>query len=281
MGARICARLLERGYAVTAHDARAELRETAIAAGAAWAPDAAAAASEADILLTVLPGPAEVTSLIGELAGALQPGSIWIDLSTATPPVARAIAARGLRALDAPIGGNPDGAREGRLLAFVGGEADTLASAHDVLEALADRIVHVGPAGCGYTAKLLSNALWFAQAVATAEVLALGSRAGIDAEVLRATLAQSAAGGRFLSDDAPALLAGETHSSFALARCCAQLASVLVLGEELSVPLDVAAVVSEIHRDALERYGDVDGELLGARYVAERAGAPLDAANSS
>jgi 3-hydroxyisobutyrate dehydrogenase len=150
-----------------------------------------------------------------------------------------------------------------------------------VLDVLADRIVHVGPAGSGYTAKLLVNLLWFGQAVATAEALALGARAGLDLEVLRGALAQSAAAGRFLSDDAPALLVGETHASFALARCCEQLASVLELGVELSVPLELAAVVSEVHRDALERFGDVDGELLGARYVAERAGVPFDAANSS
>jgi 3-hydroxyisobutyrate dehydrogenase len=281
MGLPICARLARRGFSVVAHDVRAALREPAAAAGAVWASGAAAAAVEADAVVTVLPGPAEVSGLIGELTGALAPGSVWIDMSTATPAVARAIASRGVRSLDAPIGGNPQAARDGRLHVFVGGDPEVLASARGVLEALADSIVHLGPAGCGYTGKLLVNALWFAHAVAAAEALALGARAGIDPETLRSTLAQSAAASRFLSDDAPALLAGETHASFALARCCEQLASVLELGAELSVALDVAAVVSEIHRDALERYGALDGELLGARYVAERAGLPIEAANSS
>jgi 3-hydroxyisobutyrate dehydrogenase len=285
MGLPICARLVRRGYAVVAHDARETLRESATQAGAAWAPSAAAAAAEADAVLTVLPGPTEVAALIAELRGAFRPGSVWIDLSTATPAIARDVASAtascGASALDAPVGGNPETARDGRLFAFVGGDEGVLASTRPVLEALADRIVHVGPAGSGYTTKLLVNLLWFGQAVATAEALALGARAGIDPEVLRATLEQSAAASRFVSDDAPALLAGEIHPSFALARCCEQLASVLELGVELSVPLELAAVVSEVHRDALERFGDVDGELLGARYVAERAGVPFDAANSS
>jgi 3-hydroxyisobutyrate dehydrogenase len=51
-----------------------------------------------------------------------------------------------------------------------------------VLEVLGDpgRIVYVGGHGAGYTVKLLVNLLWFGQAVATAEALLLGQRAGID-----------------------------------------------------------------------------------------------------
>ena len=73
MGLPICARLVRRGYAVVAHDARETLRESATQAGAAWAPSAAAAAAEADAVLTVLPGPTEVAALIAELRGAFRP----------------------------------------------------------------------------------------------------------------------------------------------------------------------------------------------------------------
>jgi 3-hydroxyisobutyrate dehydrogenase len=58
------------------------------------------------------------------------------------------------------------------------------------LEVLGDpgRIVHTGGHGTGYTAKLLVNLLWFGQAVATAEALLLGQRAGIDPAVLKHAL---------------------------------------------------------------------------------------------
>jgi 3-hydroxyisobutyrate dehydrogenase len=141
-----------------------------------------------------------------------------------------------------------------------------------VLEVVADRIIHVGPPGSGYTLKLLANALWFGQAVAVAETLTLAERAGIEPETARAALAESAAGGRFLERDAPALLAGDDLASFDLARCCEQLDTVLALAKQLAVPLELTNVVDEIHRRALAHYGEVDGELLGARFVAERAG---------
>ena len=279
MGLPICARLTRGNFTVFASDARAELVDAAYAAGARWLPSAGAAAAEADVVITVLPGPDEVASLIEPLTAALAPGSIWIDMSTASPAVARSVARAadraGVRALDAPVGGSPDAAREGRLLSFVGGEERDLEDQRIVLATVADRIVHVGPAGCGYAVKLLVNLLWFGQAVATAEALALGRRAGIDPEVLRAALAQSAAASSFIAQDARALLRGEDHATFALARCCEQLRSVLALGEELAVPLELAAVVEDLYERAHERYGERDGELLGARYVAERGGLTL------
>jgi 3-hydroxyisobutyrate dehydrogenase len=280
MGLPICARLCAAGYAVIATDLRRECSAAALAAGARWAPTSAALAADVDIAITILPGAAEVSALIAELTGALAPGATWIDMSTAAPAVARAIAAaaeaRGLRALDAPVGGNPPAAREGRLLCFAGAHDADLEAVRPLLAALAQEIVHAGPPGCGYAVKLLVNLLWFAQAVATAEALALARRAGIDLDQLLAALGRSAAASAFIADDAPSLLRGDDLASFPLARCCEQLASVLALGEELAVPLELAGIVARLHEGALERYGDVDGELLGARWVAQRAGVRLD-----
>ena len=112
----------------------------------------------------------------------------------------------------------------------------------------------------------------FGQAVATAEVLTIATRAGLDAELVRAALSQSAASSRFLVQDARALLDGDDMPWFALSRCAEQLRSLGDLADELSVPAQLLSTVSEIHDAALGRYGDVDGELLGARFAAERAG---------
>ena len=279
MGLPVCARLSRTGFSVSATDVRPECRDAALADGAQWLPTAKAIAGAAEVVITVHPGPVEVTALIDELVGSMAAGATWIDMSTASPATARALASaaapRNVHVLDAPVGGNPAAARDGRLVAFVGGDALDLSAQRDVLAALADRIVHTGPLGSGYTVKLLVNLLWFGQAVATAEALTLAKRAGIDLEMLLAGLDQSAAASSFIGRDAVSLLRGDDLASFPLARCLEQLASVLALGQELGVPLELAEVVAALHERALDRYGDVDGELLGARYVAERAGVAL------
>ena len=276
MGMALCQRLATCGFAVTGTDIRLEARPEAEAIGARWSDSLLAAAAGARFVITCLPGDAEVEPMIRELPQAMRTGAVWIEMSTASPGVARrrdaAAAADGIQALDAPVGGNPDAAVRGQLLCFVGGEAEVLRSARPVLEAVADRIVHVGPAGAGYLVKLLANSIWFTQAVATAEALALAARAGLDPETARAAFAQTAAGGRFLTHDAPAFLRGDNYDSFSLPRCCDQLAAVVELGAQLAMQMSVTAEVADLHRQALARYGEVDGELLGARWVAERAG---------
>jgi 3-hydroxyisobutyrate dehydrogenase len=285
MGMAMCARLAESGWPVTATDARLQLAGQAVAAGARWAPSARAAADGADVVITMLAGPPEVASVIDEVCGGLAAGAAWIDMSTASPGVARLVAAaagpRGVRVLDAPVGGGPDAARRGRLLSFVGADAADLQAQRDLRAVLADRIVHVGPAGSGYTVKLLVNLLWFGQALATAEALTIAERAGLDLNTVLAALGQSAAAGRFVNEGAQALLDGDDLASFSLARCCEELASVLSLGEELEVPLELAGLVSDLHCRALAHYGDVDGELLGARLIAERAGVSLGRGRAS
>lgn len=283
MGLPICTRIAQHGFAVAATDLRSELRPAVTAAGARWSDSLAEVSSDADVVITVLPGAAEVAALIDPLTAALATGATWIDLSSATPETARQIGraarSRRLRILDAPMGGGPAAARSGRLLIFAGGAAEDLEAERDLFDAFAARILHVGGAGSGYLVKLLVNLLWFGQAVASSEALALATRAGLDPETVRRAVQESAAASRFMEADAPALLQGDDLSAFALGRCVDELESVLAVAKRLDVTLPLADRVTALYEEALVRYGDVAGELLAARLVAERAG--LDFSNRS
>ena len=279
MGLPMCRRLTQRGFAVLATDIRGEASAEVIAAGARWSESLGELAAQSDVVITSLPGAVEVALVLDPLLAALPSGSTWIEMSTAAPAIAaeiaRVAAMSDVHTLDAPVGGGPEAAAAGRLLAFVGGSAQDVEAHRDVLSTLADRILHVGPTGSGYVVKLLVNLLWFGQAVAVAEALSLGVRAGLDPETVRLAVQESAAASRFIERDAQALLAGDDLTAFSLAGCHQELADVLALGEQFEVPLGLAERVTELYARALERYGDVDGELLGARFVAERAGVDL------
>jgi 3-hydroxyisobutyrate dehydrogenase len=281
MGLPMCRRLTDRGFAVVASDRRGELRTAVVDAGARWAGSAAELGASSDVVITMLPGPGEVSAIADEIIAALPAGATWLDMSSATPAsaheIAQAAAGRDVRILDAPVGGGPAQARDGRLLAFVGGTGEDVAAQRDVLDALADRVRHVGPAGSGYAVKLLVNLLWFGQALAAAEALSVAVRAGLDPETVRLAIQESAAASRFMEHDAKSLMAGDDLTSFSLARCYEELAGVLALGEQLDVPLALAERVTELYGQALEHYGNADGELLGARFVTERAGVDLSA----
>ena len=111
---------------------------------------------------------------------------IAIDTSTSDPATSRRLATRlaeaGHALLDAPVSGGPSGAAEGTLTMMVGGAAADLEEARPVLEAMAGRVVHVGPPGAGNIAKLVNNLLGAAHLVTTGEAMRLSEAAGLSAE---------------------------------------------------------------------------------------------------
>ena len=145
----------------------------------------------------------------------MRPGSAWIDMSTSNAATARRVidAAGSTRfaMLDAPVTGGVSGAQEGTLQIFVGGEKEVFERHLPVLKAVGDpdRIFHVGGQGAGYTVKLCVNLLFFIHVAAGAEVLTLGTKAGVDLDVLHRLFVGSGASSRFLERDAPRVFEGD------------------------------------------------------------------------
>jgi 3-hydroxyisobutyrate dehydrogenase len=284
VGVPVCANLVRAGYGVQAGDLRPEAAEQAARHGACWVPDLAMLAARADVLLTVLPGPAEVRELMlgtGAVAAALRAGTTWIDMTSNSPAamteIRDVLLDQGVQVLDAPVGGGVTAAEQGNLQLLVGGQAHVVAQHRGLLEVLASpgKLLHVGGYGAGYTAKLLINLLWFGQAVGTTEALLLGRASGLDLGILREALADSAADSRFIHHDLPALFAGDLMRTFGLDRCYEELQIVTQLARDHHLPFDVSEAVADVYRRALRRYGPVDGELLGAAWLEEQAGLQL------
>lgn len=278
MGGVICERLAAAGWAVSATDLRSELAPGVRAVGAEWAPDIPALIDEADVLLTVLPGTAEMQEVMAMAMARLRRGMAWIDMTTADPRPAQALVreaeARGVEPLDAMLGGGVPAARGGSLQLFVGGEAGAVERHRPLLQVLG-RVEHVGGPGAGRLVKLIVNVLWFGQAVAVSEALLVARRGGLDLDVVADVLGRSPAASAFVRDDLPGLLVGDYRDSFGLERCCEQLDAITSLARELGVPFELSEAARDAFGAALERYGPVDGELRAIALLEERAGVTL------
>lgn len=275
----MCRNLVLGGHSVVATDVRQEVAEEVIAVGARWEASVREAVVGSDVVITVLPGAPELVELMSGLVDDLPVGSTWVDMTSASPQVvgevrSRAVG-RGVTVLDAPMGGGVEAARDGTLQLFVGGDGDALARVRPVLESVARRIVHVGGPGTGYTAKLLVNLLWFGQAVATAEALLLGQRAGVDLTVLHQVFGDSAAASEFVRRDLGALFDGDYLRSFGLDRVCEELDALTDMARGHDLPFELSELVALMHRRALDHFGPVDGELLAVALLEERAGTLL------
>ncbi len=285
MGGHMCRNVITAGFEVTAYDVDADALGRSAADGARPAHSVADCVRGAEIVLTSLPGPPQVEAVLcgsdGAIA-AMAPGSVAVDMSTSSLEVGRraraAAEAAGVQLLDAPVAGQTIGAEAGTLAIYAGGEPEAFARALPVLEAVGDpqRIFLLGPGGCGYAVKLLLNLTWFIQAVATAEALSIGVKAGVDLSNLHSALVASPANSVFLERDVlPLLERGDYDEGFTMKLVTKDLGLAVELARDVGMPVELSSLVEQIHRRARAVYGDDAGEMSAVRLYEDVAGVQL------
>jgi 3-hydroxyisobutyrate dehydrogenase len=180
---------------------------------------------------------ADVMQCCRDLAGVLTPGSLVIDHSTVARETALSAAAllaeSGIAFLDAPVSGGVEGARNGKLSVMVGGDADVLIHAQELLSAYALRVTHMGPTGAGQATKAVNQVLVAGIAQAVCEGLAFGEALGLKPESLVPTLAAGAAGNWFLDKRGATMMAGNYKPGFKSALLLKDLRIVQAMAEAL------------------------------------------------
>ncbi len=179
MGAPMAANLAAAGHEVTGHDVQA-----AMPAGVRPAASAAAAATGAEVVITMLPNGEILRAVAREAIPAMAPGAVFCDCSTVDVESARVVAAEaeaaGLGALDAPVSGGVGGAAAGTLTFMVGGGAAAFAKVEPLLAVMGQKAVHCGGAGAGHAAKICNNMILGVTMIATCEAFALADKLGLD-----------------------------------------------------------------------------------------------------
>jgi 3-hydroxyisobutyrate dehydrogenase len=186
MGAPLAGFVLGAGFPLVVHDLRKDAAAPVLARGAVWAATARDVAAQCDVVCVCVPGPPEMRSVMLGDAGVLDslpPDAVVIDHTTNAPAVVReigsAVTARGAHLLDAPIDGGREGALEGQVTLFVGGDEAALRRVKPVLDTFSRSIVRVGNLGAGSVTKLVHNALAMSIDLLLAECLTLGAKAGV------------------------------------------------------------------------------------------------------
>lgn len=191
MGHGMAKNIVEKGYplAVMAHRNRAPIDDL-VSRGATEVKSVREIAERSSIVFLCVTGSREVEALIrgkDGLAAHLKRGSVIVDTSTADPTstvaLAEELAAAGIGLADAPLGGTPVQAAEGKLSAMVGATPETFERVKPVIETWAAKIVHLGGPGDGHKMKLLNNFVSLGYAAIYAEAMTLATKAGLSPEI--------------------------------------------------------------------------------------------------
>ncbi len=193
IGAPMARQVLDAGHELTVHNRTRAKAEPFEVLGARIAESPAEVAEASEIVFTCLLLPEQVEAVYlgpGGVLSAANENHIFCDTSTVDPVTTRRVAEmvgeKGVPYFDAPVSGGPMGAEKGALSVMVGGPEEAFERLRPALETFGDpdKIIHLGPAGAGSTAKVCNQMIVGVTHALVGEVMVLGKKAGMDPEDL-------------------------------------------------------------------------------------------------
>ncbi len=260
MGKPMALNLIQAGHTLFVHSRSRPPLDELEKAGATVCNSAAEAASKAEATISCLPDSPDVETVAlgpGGVREGAKEGSLFIDMSTISPAVSKAVAAalaeKKVRMLDAPVSGGDVGAREGTLSIMAGGASADFEEALPILQAMGKTIVHVGEeVGAGGYVKIANQIMVGLHIGAMSEALVVGSKAGVDPEKMIEVLSGGLAQSRVLDLRGPNLVRGEYPAGFRIRLHRKDMRLAMEAGAELGVPLPLAAQVQQMFTALVE-----------------------------
>lgn len=276
MGLPMAKNLLERGFTVQGFDVRPDALAVLEQAGGLRAASSAEAATGAEALILMVVDAAQAEAILfDERALAALPGDGIVALMATCPPRAvEAIAVRVLSArrrfIDCPVSGGVLGARSASLTIMAAASQETFESAKPVLDALGDKVFHVGEqAGQGAMVKTVNQLLCGVHIAVVAEALSLAAKVNVNLEILLGIMSGSSASSWMLKERGPLMLQAKPEVMSPVDIFVKDLSIVLEAGRDAKAALPIAAVAQQMFLAASGRgEGAADASQVISTYFA-------------
>lgn len=246
-------RLIQADHDVVAFDTRGTALERLVALGARPASSPRDAADQAETIMASLPTPVASLEVATGAAGVIEGSRVqrYVDLSTVGSRTATQIhdrlAERDIVAIDSPVSGGVGGAEKGALAVMVSCPRNEFDVIRTALEAIG-RPYYIGEKpGAAQTMKLANNLVAANVLAATAEVVVMGVKAGLDPEVMIEVLNAGSGATSASRDKFPRAILPRTFDyGFATGLMVKDVRLYLEEAAALGVPTDVAGTVGRL-----------------------------------
>lgn len=272
MGLPMAKRACEAGHAVkvAVHKNPAPAREIATLGGTIVA-DITEVVSGVDAIVSILPGDEQIAGILlaPAVAEAIAPGTLLLEMSTASPTLMRSVAAflepKGVAVLDAPVSGGVRGATEGSLTIICGGKTAVYEAALPLLRTFGAKFPLVGGVGDGKALKAVNQLLVAVNTIAVAEALALARNMGVDPASLRDVVSSSSGNSAAFANKFTSMVANDFSPRFTatLMRKDVDIA----LAEAAGIDLPLAELARRLYRALPPDADCLDYSVIAQKYA--------------
>ncbi|OBA71406.1 oxidoreductase [Mycobacterium sp. 1554424.7] len=277
MGFPMARRLLQQGHDVVAFDTNGAALERLVAAGARAADSSKQVGDQVETVMASLPTPAASFDVATGSTGVIEGSRVkrYVDFSTVGSRTAVRVhdllAQRNIAAIDSPVSGGVGGAERGSLALMVSGPRDEFDAVRSALETIG-RPYYIGEKpGSAQTMKLANNILAANVLAATAEVVVMGVKAGLDPGVMIEVLNAGSGATSASRDKFPRAILPRTFDyGFATGLMVKDVRLYLDEAKALGAPADVAETVGRLWEAAAIEEGP-DSDFTSVIKPFERA----------
>jgi len=282
MGGPMAGRLIDAGYRIHVFDERKEAIAAIVGKGGVAASSPADLASQVETVLVSLPTPDIVKQVVLGANGVAEGSSVktYVDLSTTGPrvaaEVAAALAGKGITTLDAPVSGGVGGARKGTLAIMVSGPRNLCGELRPMLEVIGKYFYIGDQPGMGQLMKLANNMLSATAMAASAEVMVMGVKAGLDPRVMIDVINAGSGANTAIRDKFPkAVLTRSFDYGFATGLMYKDIKLCLDEAEQLHTPTWVCSAVRQLWLETNGHFGPESDFTTIVQLVEQWAGAQV------
>jgi len=262
MGFPMARRLVQANHDVVAFDTNSAALEGIVGLGAHTAGSPKEVADRTETVMASLPSPIASLDVATGYAGVIEGSRVkrYIDLSTVGSRTAVQIndllAERNIVTIDSPVSGGVGGAEKGTLAVMVSGPRSEFDFIRAALEAIGHPFYIGEKPGLAQTMKLANNILAANVLAATAEVVVMGVKAGLDPDVMIEVLNAGSGATSASRDKFPRAILPRTFDyGFATGLMVKDVRLYLDEAKALGAPVDVAEAVGGLWEVAVRDQG--------------------------
>ena len=253
MGGPMARNLLNAGHSLIVYDIDSGKNAVFGSLGARVAAGPSEVARASHVIISMVDTTAQAEQVIvgpGGFIEAAMPGDVVVSMSTIDPAAVikmqQKLAERKIEIIDAPVTGMIEGAQNGTLKAYVGGEASSLEKCRSALSAMTSEIRHIGAHGQGIMMKLVNNVLAQAGRVLVVEAMVMGAKAGIDPQVMIDVISKTSGNSAIFQHAAPRLLSRD-FTGIRMDITIKDLELETKVAKAMSVPMFMANVALQVY----------------------------------
>ena len=282
LGGHLAVSLIRAGHQVTVYDRNTDLAARHAAMGAKVAASPAELAAGVDHIFTCLPSPAVSQAVLTQILPAMRKGATWVENSTLGREdvlrLGELAQGFGVRMLEAPVTGGVHLAARGEITVLVGGDQDLFDLHRPALQAIGDKIFHMGPLGSAAVIKVITNMLAFIHLVADGEALMLAKRGGLDLKTAWEAITASSGSSLVHETEGQLILNGSYDIAFTMDLALKDLGFAMGFGKEYGVPLDLASLTNQTFMKGKAVYGGQAQSTQIVKLLEDALGTDLRAA---